>query len=526
MRPEGSAEGRRSAVVLLAVVAVWGIAAAVVPLFPDEVYYWEWSRHLAAGYFDHPPVIAWLIRAGTTLFGHTPLGVRAGSLACGVLAAVATGRMAARLAGPAAGPRAILLLVILPIVTGASILATPDAPLLATTAWGLYAVLRAVEDAPGSSAAFRWWVLAGACFGLAGLSKYTAILVPLGLLAAFLARPTLRPHLASPGPWVAAILALVIVSPVVLWNAGHDWISFRFQLDHGLRAPEGGGVAGRELEYFGGQLLVATPILWAFLAAAVLRGARRADGDREVLLAAVSLVIAGLFAWSATRQRVEANWLASAYPPAVVLLAAWPLGRAGRSWLRIGGGLAIVSIGVLLLHLATPLIPLRQEPRSVSQAFGWEAVSAAAGRTAKSWQGPGRLHLAANRYQEAAALSFLMPGHPVVFGLNIASRPNQYDLWPGFAETACPGDALLLVLDGEGGEADLVLSGLRNVFSEVEEGELVERRMPSVGGAGALVSRSRLWLLKGWTGGWAAEAAPPRSDPVSSPAGAAARCRS
>jgi len=258
----------------------------------------------------------------------------------------------------------------------------------------------------------------------------------------------------------------------------------------------------------------------------VLRGARRADGDREVLLAAVSLVIAGLFAWSATRQRVEANWLVSAYPPAVVLLAAWPLGKAGRSWLRIGGGLAIVSIGVLLLHLATPLIPLRQEPRSVSQAFDWEAVSAAVARAAERWQGPGVLHPAANRYQEAAALSFLLPGHPMVFGLNIASRPNQYDLWPGFAQTACPGDALLLVLDEDGGEADVVLSGLRSLFAVVEEGELVERRMPSVGGAGALVGRSRLWLLKGWTGGWAAEAARPSSGSISPSAGAAARCRS
>ncbi|MEA3246785.1 MAG: hypothetical protein U9Q74_11580, partial [Gemmatimonadota bacterium] len=50
--------------------------AAVVPLFPDEAYYWEWSRRLAAGYFDHPPAIAWLVRGGTAVFGDTPFGVR------------------------------------------------------------------------------------------------------------------------------------------------------------------------------------------------------------------------------------------------------------------------------------------------------------------------------------------------------------------------------------------------------------------------------------------------------------------
>src|SRR5438477_11829765 len=47
------------------------------PLLPDEAYYWDWSRRLAAGYFDHPPGIAWLIRASTTLFGTSGPGVRA-----------------------------------------------------------------------------------------------------------------------------------------------------------------------------------------------------------------------------------------------------------------------------------------------------------------------------------------------------------------------------------------------------------------------------------------------------------------
>jgi len=44
--------------VLLLALGVRLIIAALVPLHPDEAYYWEWSRHLAAGYFDHPPAIA------------------------------------------------------------------------------------------------------------------------------------------------------------------------------------------------------------------------------------------------------------------------------------------------------------------------------------------------------------------------------------------------------------------------------------------------------------------------------------
>ena len=52
------------------------VVAGMLPLSADEAYYWLWSRHLAAGYYDHPPAIAFLIRAGTALFGDTAFGVR------------------------------------------------------------------------------------------------------------------------------------------------------------------------------------------------------------------------------------------------------------------------------------------------------------------------------------------------------------------------------------------------------------------------------------------------------------------
>ncbi len=521
-----SAGQRGTAGLLVAIVAVWSLAAVAVPLFPDEVYYWEWSRRLAAGYFDHPPAIAWLIRAGTLLVGDTALGVRAMPMLCGVLTALAVGRMAALLGGAGAGFRAVLLLVILPLATGAFVLATPDAPLLATTSWGLYAVLRAVAPDQESRRSLSWWIAAGVLLGLAGLSKYIAILVPIGLAGTVALHRPLRRHLATPGPWVATIVALLTVAPVVLWNASHDWVSFRFQLAHGLSAPTGGGLLDRELELLGGQLLVATPILFAFLAASVWRTARRRTDPCAVLLAGVSLTVAAAFAWSATRQRVEANWLAVAYPPAVVLLAGWSMGPRARRWLRIGTGLSGALTAVLLLHLATPWMPLANEPPAVSQAFGWAAAAEAVGREVDAWEAPGALHLAANRYQEAAAISFLLPGHPTVFALNIASRSNQYDLWAGFAEVACPGDGMLLVLDEDGRGGAVVLRELAPQFAEVVRGELVERRMPGGRGAGALVSRSRLWVLRGWTGAWTTTPAQAPRARVSSPAAAAARCRS
>ena len=254
-----------------AVAAVWLAAALAVPLFPDEYYYWTWSRHLATGYFDHPPAVAWLIRMGTAIFGATPIGVRAPSLVCGLLAVVAVGRITALFAGPAAGRRAMLFFSVTPIITGIFVLATPDAPLLAASAWSLYAVLRALHASVAPRRALAWWAAAGILLGLAGLSKYTAVLVPAGLAVTVVLHRPLRRVLLTPGPYLAAVLALMVVSPVVAWNAAHAWASFRFQLSHGLGAPRGGSLLDRELTMVWQQLLAATPILCGFLVAAVWR---------------------------------------------------------------------------------------------------------------------------------------------------------------------------------------------------------------------------------------------------------------
>jgi len=485
-----------------AVAVVWLAAALAVPLFPDEYYYWTWSRHLAAGYFDHPPAIAWLIRAGSALFGATPLGVRAPSLVCGVLAIMAAGRLASYLAGPAAARRAMLLLAITPIITGAFVLATPDAPLLAATSWALYAVLRAIEQGIPARRALGWWALGGVLLGVAGLSKYTAVLVPAALAVTVLLHRPLRGVLRSPGPYLAALLALLVVSPVVAWNAAHDWVSFRYQLSHGLGAPRGGSLLDREATMAVQQLLAATPILFAMLVAAVWRALRRRVDPRMVLLGGVVGFIALFFAWSGRRRPVEANWLALAYPCATVLLATWPLGARGTRWLRGGAVLAAALTLVLLVHLSTPLLPLPREPQATSQAFDWEAVATAVERAAAVDSGTGALHYATNRYQEAAAITFLLPGHPPAYAFNMSSRPNQYDFWPQFVAVAQPGDRMLLVINEEGADPKIVIPALRPHFREVEEGALIERRMPAFDGNGEVFNRKRIWLLSGWLGTW------------------------
>jgi 4-amino-4-deoxy-L-arabinose transferase-like glycosyltransferase len=57
------------------------LLAATTPLLPQEAYYWSWSRHLAAGYFDHPPLVSWAIALSTAVFGSTVFGIKSAAVA-------------------------------------------------------------------------------------------------------------------------------------------------------------------------------------------------------------------------------------------------------------------------------------------------------------------------------------------------------------------------------------------------------------------------------------------------------------
>lgn len=480
--------------VLLVAAVVRLVVAAVVPLYPDEAFYWEWSRRLAAGYSEHPPVVALFIRAGTALFGDTPLGVRFVMVLGGAGAAWAA-MQAARAAGDAhAGDVAAILVTAIPVLSSAFLLATPDAPLLVFVALTLMCVARALTASAGSLA-LQWWVGAGLAAGLAMASKYTAVLVPIGVLFAIGATSSLRPALRTVGPYVATLVASLVMLPTLRWNAAHDWVSFLAQIAHGLgQAP--GPAWRRELELLGGQVLLGTPILFALAANAVFR-ALRADGRLARLLSVVALVIACFFAYTATRNRVEANWPAPAWVAAAMLLAIVPFDATWRKWRFRGALLGFAFSAATYLQAVVRVVPLPPRLDPTAQAYGWNDLATAVG-SAGSTGGERHRWLAANRYQDAAELAFLLSGHPDVFFVNLTSRSNQYLVWPGFPERAQVGDDLLLVLPEHSRQRrDPVLDSLSPLFDSVERGELVTMRR----GETSIGSR-RLWLLRNWRGAW------------------------
>lgn len=478
------------------------VLAGLVPLLPDEMYYWEWTRRLEGGYFDHPPGIALLLAAGVRVAGDTLVGVRLGPWVAGGVAHAALIALAAHLGGPRAASRAALLMLVLPLATLGLVLATPDAPMLAALALGVLFLAKALSSTPRSWAALVWWVFTGVAAGLATVSKYSGVLFPVAVTVACVVHPALRKRLREPGPWLSAAVAALVFAPVVIWNWFYEWVSFRFQLSHGFSAARGSPLT-RELELLGGQLGLASPILFVLLmgavAAALHRGweVRKRLSATDVLsrrfaLAVVSLLPLLLFAVSAWRRNVEANWPAPIYPAALVLLAASSAKWAHGRWYRAGVVLASVLLLVVAVQAWRPVLPLAPRRDPIARAYGWDTAASAVhtARRDPFLDGSVDIWVAANRYQDAAALAFHLPDQPTVFALNLASRRNQYDLWDVASDRVRPGDGLVAMFDADA-RGDSLARVVGAWFRDHRLADSVSLRRD-----GGEVARRRVWVYR------------------------------
>ena len=192
-------------------------------LIAEEAYYWNYANHLDFSYFDHPPMVAYLIKISTILFGTNEIAVRLPGIICWSIASYFIYRLSNEYKA-GSGVYALLMLAVLPFFFVQSIIMTPDLPLLAAWAASLYYFHQAlVKDNQGA------WFKIGISFGLGMLSKYTIILLVPATLIYLLLNKSILKVLRSPSPYIASLIALIIFSPVIYWNAKHDWASFIFQ---------------------------------------------------------------------------------------------------------------------------------------------------------------------------------------------------------------------------------------------------------------------------------------------------------
>jgi 4-amino-4-deoxy-L-arabinose transferase-like glycosyltransferase len=312
-----------AAVTCLALLAAQLWLIAHIELTFDEAYYTLWSRSLAWGYLDHPPMVAAWIRASTLLFGPSEFGVRALNTFIFAFQPALIGWIAWRLfrSGEVAA-LAVVLWVSMPLVAAAPIV-TPDGPLVIFWTLGMAGL---IEVWRGRGAA---WVAVGLALGLGLLSKFSALFFGAGVVLALLTTPSLRSWLLRPAPYAAALGAVAVFSPFLAWNAGHHWETFAKQFG---RVPAHGFEPRYLLEFLGAQFGLLNPL--TAVAAAVEIGALRwrpstPDQEARTLLVATIAPAAGYFLLHSLHDRVQGNWPAPLYP-ALAILAARAIGGARR----------------------------------------------------------------------------------------------------------------------------------------------------------------------------------------------------
>jgi 4-amino-4-deoxy-L-arabinose transferase-like glycosyltransferase len=316
MSPQDARLVRNTALTISALVVLRLVAAAITPLTFDEAYYWMWSKHLAGGYYDHPPMVAVVIRLGTLIAGDTELGVRLVSILLALPMSWAVYRTAAILFGGQriAATAAILLNVTMMASVG-TIIVTPDAPLLVAASFVMFFLAKVLETSRGA-----WWLAVGAAVGAALLSKYTAMFFGPAILIWLVSVAKLRRWLLSPWPYLGGLVALAIFAPVILWNADHQWVSFIKQIG---RARIEGFRPAFIGELIPTQIAFATPLVWMLGAMGLYALLRRNSGAlaARALISATFWTIALYFVWHSVHARVEANWFAPVYPAFAIAAA-------------------------------------------------------------------------------------------------------------------------------------------------------------------------------------------------------------
>jgi len=406
---------------LLGTIAVMAVLRAVVAastdLVDDEAYYRLWALAPALSYYDHPPMVAWMIAAGRFLGGDNAFGIRLATLVTGLLGPLLLWRTTLLLFGAKVAEWSVWFALAMPLLTVGGVVITPDTP--SVLFWGLTGWAMAELYASRNP---TWWLVVGLCAGLGLLSKYTNLFVAAGILLWLISGPENRRHFRSWQLWAGGAVAGLLTLPVVVWNWQHGWASFAKQFGRVTREP--GFAPTYVLEFVASFIGLASPIIAVFAAVGlwmVLKAAVARRDQPSILLASSVLPLLGYFFVHALHARVQPNWLAPLYPAFATCAAI--AAKAGSE--RPGGfgaraATAALALGfalsaLLSVHAVYPLVLRAAAKDPSSQMRGWRAFAAEVDRLRVA---NGACWIATSHYSITGQLAYHLAARAPVVQLN------------------------------------------------------------------------------------------------------------
>jgi 4-amino-4-deoxy-L-arabinose transferase-like glycosyltransferase len=386
------------------------IVAAKTGLVFDEAYYRIWALAPSFGYYDHAPMVAWWIALGRAVIGDYSLGIRILAPLSAGIGSLLLWRTSALLFDGKIADRAVIFFNAMLVVSLGSIVITPDIP--SVFFWGL--TLWALAELR-KSADSRWWFAVGISAGLGLLSKYSGVFLGAGILVWLIFVPSQRRWFNKWETWVGGLLAIALFTPVLIWNAHHDFVSFAKQL---------GRTVGEEFnpshffELIGVQWLLMTPLIGAFAFIGIGKSfisMRRHIESGQLFLSALSLPFLAYLVLHSLHDRVNGNWPAPLMP-AFSILAAWAFEqikapRLNRWTIAIGYGMG----AILFVEVLHPFLPIEPSHNPAMLTQGWvelgDELIAKQKETGSAW-------IATGTYEHTGALSFALRGKAEVAQIN------------------------------------------------------------------------------------------------------------
>jgi 4-amino-4-deoxy-L-arabinose transferase-like glycosyltransferase len=396
-----------------------------LPLTPQEAYYWNYSRHPALSYFDHPPLTAYMIKL-TTIFGVSDFSIHLAAIILSVPLCLAVYRLAETLFDSTVAFWSLVAINLTFIYALGSLIITPDVPMLLFWVLLMIACHRAARDG-----GYIWWFLMGIFAGAGFLAKYTMVFAFLGAFI-FLITSRKRAGLFLTGrPYLAMLAAFIVILPVFYWNYQNGWASFLFQSSRRV-----GEMSEFRADFFFGFLatvigiygIVPIPLLFA----GAVDSVKRAIGDKDrahALLLSFSLPLVAFLLPVATRSWVKMNWTAPAFIALFIAgVAYWRRYSGSITRVRFWGRFSVTFLAVTFLaaHIVFVLPGLYYGRGDYS--VGWEELATRVDSVRKGLPEP--YFVCGYEYKTASLLAYHLDGRPETVSNNIVGRSGlQYDFW-------------------------------------------------------------------------------------------------
>ncbi|MGI9282499.1 MAG: glycosyltransferase family 39 protein [Endozoicomonas sp.] len=419
--------------IIIFVLLIHLIMASGVPLGVDEAHYALYALYPALSYFDHPPMVGWLQILIAPL-GYDEFTVRLIPAILYALSSYLAFRVSRVLFpdGPAwTGLVAVFLINTAPILQLMGWGLVPDLPLMV---FGLLS-LEVISRIHKHNRLLDWIVL-GVVYGLAGLSKYTAVFLPLGMIIFMCQFHGLR-WLRQTGPWLAALIALLVISPVLIWNADNDWASLAYQFDRGVGVKEWSAKEALGMQL--AQMFLYSILAYVAAIAATISVIRKRmpEQDRASAWLVIwsALPVLAVISWSAGDGTVLPNWPALGWTLLAPLSAYWVCLGWSRLWMKclvvFSSVYSLGLIGFVFLFLA--FMPLSTFPfmaPAIKDLVGWKEAAERAHHLKDLWQlEEGRDPvIMVDNWSKASRIAWYAYPQPVQL---LTDRLTQFDFWHG-----------------------------------------------------------------------------------------------